>query len=276
MPFNPTVFRQRAITAVLFAAAMVGGVFGGELAFKILFTVVGLGCLWEFFGLVMADGHWAKRVFYCACAVVLWLVFIGIKTAPFQWLMVLPGLVLLIELFDQKSASPFQNAGLVALSSLYVVLPLAALYEIATWYQPGIPGDLVYHPKRVLGLLLLTWSNDTFAYLVGSFIGKTPLFPRISPKKTWEGTVGGGLLTVALGWLLFMVLGEWDFNQWLALGATIALFGTLGDLVESMLKRSLGVKDSGSLLPGHGGMLDRFDAFLFMLPWAWLVLQVVR
>lgn len=275
MPLNPAVFRQRATTAVLFAAAMIGGVFGGRVPFQVLFSIVGFGCLWELFGLVMPNESQLKRGFYSFLALAPWWL-VNTWWSPFDWLPMFVGLVFLVELFDKKSVAPFQNVGQFCLGIFYVAAPLALLKLVAIRPETVGGDDWIYVPQRVMGLLLLTWSNDTFAYLVGSFIGKTPLFARISPKKTWEGTVGGGLLTVGLGWVLFQIFGEWSLAQWLAIGAVIAVSGTLGDLVESMLKRSLGVKDSGTLLPGHGGMLDRFDAFIFMLPWVWLVLQVVK
>ncbi len=114
------------------------------------------------------------------------------------------------------------------------------------------------------------------AYFVGSQLGRRKLFERISPKKTWEGTIGGGLCTVLIAWGLSFLIDDFTVTQWIALGAVAAVFGTLGDLVESMLKRSVGVKDSGNLLPGHGGLLDRFDAFIFALPFYWLTLMLLK
>ncbi len=129
-----------------------------------------------------------------------------------------------------------------------------------------------YSPWRVFGLLGLVWTNDTMAYFVGSQLGKRKLFERISPKKTWEGFIGGGLCTVLMAWGVSHYVPEFTQMQWIMLAVVAAVFGTLGDLVESMLKRSLNIKDSGKLLPGHGGLLDRFDAFLLAIPFYWLVL----
>ncbi|MFN0033994.1 MAG: phosphatidate cytidylyltransferase, partial [Saprospiraceae bacterium] len=112
-------------------------------------------------------------------------------------------------------------------------------------------------------------------YLAGKKFGKHKLFKRISPKKTWEGTIGGAIFTVLVAWGLSFLIQDFTLAQWLALSIVAAIGSNLGDLVESMLKRSVGVKDSGSILPGHGGFLDRFDAFIFCLPFFWLVLQVV-
>ncbi|MBL0246373.1 MAG: phosphatidate cytidylyltransferase [Sphingobacteriales bacterium] len=121
--------------------------------------------------------------------------------------------------------------------------------------------------------MLLVWSNDTAAYLSGRAFGRHKLFERISPKKTWEGTIGGGLFTLFVGWLL-SILFRFSLTTWLGIAALAVLCGTWGDLIESLLKRSLGVKDSGSLLPGHGGVLDRFDALLFVLPFVFAFLYL--
>ena len=125
-----------------------------------------------------------------------------------------------------------------------------------------------FSPNIVFGLLALTWMNDTGAYLVGSQIGKHKLFPRISPKKTWEGSTGGVVFTFVLAYILSLLFDDLRLVDWMFLAAIVGTFGSIGDLIESMLKRSLKIKDSGNLLPGHGGILDRFDAFIFLLPFA--------
>ena len=121
-------------------------------------------------------------------------------------------------------------------------------------------------------MLWLTWTNDTAAYFAGTYLGKNKLFPQISPKKTWEGSFGGLLGTMLMAYGLSVVFPELAASTWIAIGAVVAIFGSIGDLVESMLKRSHQVKDSGTLLPGHGGFLDRFDAFIFLIPFVLLVL----
>jgi len=124
-----------------------------------------------------------------------------------------------------------------------------------------------------LGILFLIWSSDSGAYVVGSLIGRTRLFERISPKKSWEGTIGGGLFSLLVAYILSRYFLEIRTDQWLTLAVIVIVAGILGDLIESMLKRSLQIKDSGSILPGHGGILDRFDALIFAVPFAWVYLQ---
>jgi phosphatidate cytidylyltransferase len=174
--------------------------------------------------------------------------------------------LLIIELFLQ-SEQPFSNIGNYLLGVAYLGIPFSLLISISYWH-----GN--YAPLRVFGLLFLTWTNDTMAYLIGSKIGKTPFFARISPKKTWEGTIGGVVCTFIVAYFFSIWILDFELSEWMLQAAIIAVFGTLGDLVESMLKRSIHVKDSGSILPGHGGFLDRFDSFIFALPFVWLALMI--
>ncbi len=274
---------------------MIGGVYGGSLCCFCLFFLIAAGCLWEFMGLLIPAGESFKKarrimgvvtglIPFLPFRYILWYVecdhnmeaerIAGYWYAHEEALVVTVALVIfasllltIVELF-LAGKSPFAYIGYYLAGLFYIGLPIALLFSIAT------VGSSYYHPNRVFGLLLLVWSNDTVAYFVGSKLGRTKLFERISPKKTWEGTIGGGIGAVLMAWCLSFVFPDFSTPQWLALGVVAAVFGTLGDLVESMLKRSVGVKDSGNLLPGHGGLLDRFDAFIFMIPFAWLVLMI--
>ena len=151
-------------------------------------------------------------------------------------------------------------------SSAYIALPLSTINLLA--FQTG--GEGQYNALLPLSIFVFLWVNDTGAYCVGSLIGKHKLFPRVSPGKTWEGSVGGGLLVLVaaavIGWLTGGEDGSLSIPIWMGLGLVVVVFGTLGDLVESLFKRTLGVKDSGNILPGHGGMLDRFDSSLMAIP----------
>jgi phosphatidate cytidylyltransferase len=133
-----------------------------------------------------------------------------------------------------------------------------------------------FNPYIPLGFLIILWSNDTGAYLAGKSFGKHKLFERISPNKTWEGFVGGLILALFVGFNLAQYFGGLERWQWAVMAVIIAVFGTLGDLVESMLKRTLGVKDSGNILPGHGGLMDRFDGLLLAAPLVFLFLLVCQ
>ncbi|HFC00552.1 MAG TPA: phosphatidate cytidylyltransferase, partial [Phaeodactylibacter sp.] len=186
-------------------------------------------------------------------------------------LLILLALLFLIFIFElfTNSKKPFSNIGNIFLGFFYIGASFALIQFIAI-------NNGVFYPKIILGLLLLTWANDTGAYVIGSQVGKTPLFPRISPNKTWEGSLGGVVVTFVIAWLLGVYVKKLSTTDWLVLAGLVSVFGSIGDLIESMLKRSLGVKDSGNIMPGHGGFLDRFDAFMFLLPFAAVYLLWIR
>ncbi|MEN9610710.1 MAG: hypothetical protein RLZZ628_1524 [Bacteroidota bacterium] len=264
-----TGFQQRAVTATIFAAVMLFGLFCNELTFKGLFAIITGGCLWELTGMLMSkDGlfYSLRRILAVGIGTIPYLIsasYASGELKPFLFLFFLIFIWIILELAAQ-SAQPFQNIGALTTGILYIGVPFALLLSI--YYQ--------YNERLIFGILLLTWSNDTWAYLIGSKIGKTPLLPRISPKKTWEGTIAGFIGCVLTGVLIHYTfhIDKLSLVQWLILGGIVGIFGTIGDLVESMLKRSVGVKDSGSFMPGHGGFLDRFDAFLFIIPFVMLYL----
>ncbi len=273
---------RRASTAVIFVLIMIGGLFGGRLSFIFLFAIITALCLWEYLSMVL--NRYTRRDFtrmllgvgfgltpFVLASILTmspvksndqFVIFTSILFFPFIFL------AFIYELFT-RSANPFQNVGFIVLGMVYIGAPFALLGFIA------FEGEK-FNSWIVFGLLLLTWMNDTGAYLIGSQFGKHPLHPRISPKKTWEGTIGGVVVTFLIAWGFCAVSGELRLQDWMVLALLVSVFGSMGDLVESMLKRSVGVKDSGSLLPGHGGVLDRFDAFIFLLPFAAAYLLWIR
>lgn len=269
--------RQRSITAFFFALVMLGGIYGGPHSFFLLFGLVAVVGAWELGNLVYKheDAHRELRkvlVTVLTAVVYIWIggdIMHWWTMNPFLAVALLPavfGLLATVELF-LAGRTPFPNLGIYFLSVFYLAVPLILLLMIAYGEQ--------YYPNRVLALLLLVWTNDTGAYLFGKKWGKTKLFERISPNKTWEGTLGGAFFAILISWGLSFLIHDFTLFQWLALSVVAAIGSNVGDLVESMLKRSVGVKDSGSIMPGHGGILDRFDAFIFCLPFYWLVLQWV-
>ena len=253
---------------------MIVGMYTGPYTFTLLFLVITGGCLFEFFSMTLERYTRRDRVrkafgiavgllpFFLVSSLSLGHVsdpetFIQVSSllfAPFIFT------VFIYELYS-NSQEPFGNIAYIVLGLFYIGIPFALVSFIA------FDGDVFYY-RVVFGLLLLTWVNDTGAYLVGSQFGKTPLFPRISPNKTWEGSIGGAVTCILFGYVLHLLFDEIGLIQWLVLATIVGVFGGIGDLVESMLKRSVGVKDSGNLLPGHGGLLDRFDAFIFVIPFA--------
>lgn len=178
---------------------------------------------------------------------------------------------LLVDLFSTKPAKLKDTTGKIVELIGYVIIPFILIIKL-----PFIGGNAIfsYNPYIIIGMFVLIWANDTFAYIVGKAIGKNKLFERISPKKTVEGFVGGALFTVASAYVLGLYYTFITPGQWMAIAAILSIFGTLGDLVESKFKRTAGVKDSGNIMPGHGGILDRLDSVLFAIPFLFLYYQI--
>jgi phosphatidate cytidylyltransferase len=276
------VLVRRGITALIFVTVMLGGIYASPYSFVLLFALVTGLCLWEFFNIVLlhnARRDLIRRWLGIALGLIPYLLATIMQLNLLQEREAFVALFALLffplifsafiyELYT-RSEQPFVNLAFIALGVVYIGVPFGLLEFIA--FEQG-----QFHPNLVFGLLAMTWMNDTGAYLLGSRFGKTPLFPRISPKKTWEGTAGGGVMTLLLALVLYQALGSLALIDWLILAAIVSVFGPLGDLVESMLKRSNQIKDSGALLPGHGGLLDRFDAFIFLLPFAAAYISWIR
>lgn len=196
--------------------------------------------------------------------------FDAILIEPLRWQqLIYPmfGFIFFAELYRKKK-QPFHNIAFTLTGILYTVLPFGLLSEIAAFQN-------TYNPGILLGYFILIWTSDTFAYLVGRKIGKNKLFERISPKKSWEGSIGGALAALIMAWGLSQIYTDIELWIWLSIAIIIVITGTLGDLTESLLKRNLGVKDSGNILPGHGGLLDRFDAILLSAPFVWAFLGLL-
>jgi phosphatidate cytidylyltransferase len=199
---------------------------------------------------------------------------------PVKYLLAVTPLMLVlmvIELF-RREEKPFDSLAHTFFPVIYIVLPFC-LFPFSAFGHSGLDSLIphkyeLFSPGIVVGFLILLWTNDTGAYLTGISIGRHRLMERISPKKSWEGFFGGLILTLAAGWLLSVWLGVVDKKGWLIISVIISISGTFGDLIESMLKRSIGVKDSGTIMPGHGGFLDRFDSAIASFPLVFLFLAL--
>ena len=179
-----------------------------------------------------------------------------------------------------KNEDPIHDWAYTMMAQLYIALPFSLLNTLA--FHSTSQGLVAYDAVLPLSVFVFLWMNDTGAYLCGSLLGKHKLFPRISPGKSWEGSIGGGILVIAVAVLVWYLTDQYQLNQlgltaieWAGLGLTVVIFGTWGDLVESLFKRTLGIKDSGNILPGHGGMLDRFDSSLLAIPAAVVYLYTI-
>ena len=193
-------------------------------------------------------------------------------------LLILPMLavIMIIELY-RKQEKPFDALSHTFFPLIYTVIPLS-LFPFSAYNHGGLEtliphGNIIFSPGIVVGFFLLIWANDTGAYLIGVTLGKHRLLERISPKKSWEGFIGGMVLAVVVSWLLSRWLGVVSPVKWAIIALIISIIGTYGDLVESMLKRSTGIKDSGDIMPGHGGFLDRFDSTVMAFPIVFLFIS---
>ena len=264
-------FIQRAVTGVLFVIVLVGCILYSPLSFGILFTIISVLSVHEFAQLVSKSSEVSiNKPITALGGAYLFLALMSFCTQQSVGARVfLPYLGLLLymmitELYLKKK-NPTGNWAYSMLSQLYVALPFALLNVLA-FQNSSETGSVTYNPILPLSIFVFIWLSDTGAYCVGSLIGKHRLFERISPKKSWEGSIGGGIFSIAssLGFAhFFPFMPGW---QWVGLAIVVVIFGTWGDLTESLMKRQLGIKDSGNILPGHGGMLDRFDSALMAIP----------
>lgn len=276
-------FWTRAITGTLFVAVMVGCIVWSYLSTCILFGIIVLVGLWEFYTLLEKSGNSPQKYFGIISGLGIF-IFSVLAMARFSLLgvlyclvffLILSFLTFFIELF-RNMPSAITNISQTLLGVIYVVFPFSVLLCLQFFHPDILGGEKVFNPHRLLGFFLLVWSNDTFAYLSGRAIGKTKLLERISPKKTWEGTIGGVVLTQGAAYVISIYFTEIEQIHWHVIALLVSVFGTLGDLVESMFKRSLGVKDSGSIFPGHGGVLDRFDGVLLSAPFVVTYLMLIK
>lgn len=262
----------RTITGVFFVAAIVVG-FMNPLAMTFLFAIVTGMTIWEFVGLVNERPYVQVNQFISTVAgVYLFLAmaghcsgYVNTDTVFIPYLITI--IYLLIAELYLKAKDPINNWAYTMLPQLYIALPFSMLNVLA------FPVQGQFSFVLPLSVFVFLWTNDTGAYLSGSLLGRHKLFPRISPGKSWEGSIGGGILVLVMAVLVWWLLdvyapGQPNLTiwQWCGLGLVVVVFGTWGDLVESLLKRTLGIKDSGNILPGHGGMLDRFDSSLMAIP----------
>lgn len=267
-------FIIRTITGTLFVAAIVVS-FLSPTAMTLLFALVTGLTVWEFTGLVnRREGVDTNRMICTVAGVYFFLAVVGFCSALTPPTVFIPYLITIIYLLVAelyaKNPDPISTWAHTMMSQLYIALPFSMLGVLAF---RATPEGTVYTYLMPLSVFVFLWINDSGAYCCGSLLGRHKLFPRISPGKSWEGSVGGAVFVAAaavLVWHLTELYGVNDLQlsavEWVGLGLVVTVFGTWGDLVESLFKRTLGIKDSGKILPGHGGMLDRFDSSLLALP----------
>jgi phosphatidate cytidylyltransferase len=266
---------QRSITGVVFVFLIVLSIHLGHLYFSALFFVVNIIALWEFFTLLekkeIAANKYAGIVvgsFLFASNAIIALELLPRAILHINFLAIF--MIFLLELY-RKHQHPFTNIAFTFFGVLYIAVPFSLLNYFP---NPTLVGNSDYM-ELLLGFFILVWVNETFAYIVGISIGKHRLFERISPKKSWEGAIGGGVMSLVAAFVISHFYIQISLLDWLIISSIVVVFGTYGDLFESMFKRSIKAKDSGALLPGHGGVLDRFDGVFMAAPFVYVYLLLI-
>jgi len=259
----------RSLSGALFVVLVIGSIFLSPYAFGLLFLIFSIIGTHELLRMsnLLANISPNKYLAFGASIITYISIWFSILQNNFQWIifcvLLLP-IALLAELYRKKE-TPMMNVIYTLFPALYISLPLALLNYFIT-FEKGL---------LLIAFFVTIWAGDTFAYIVGSLIGKHRLFERISPKKSWEGTIGSMVLTMGFSLFYTDLFGLFNWWQWMIFVVICLISGSYGDLVESLFKRSVGVKDSGKIMPGHGGVLDRFDAVLLASPFIFVFLQII-
>lgn len=268
----------RVLTGAVFGVTLLGAILYGHTSFAALFTLVTMLAVNEFSNLV----HEYKKTTFSTLLAVLGGAYLFIALYATAHLGVegslalfVPYIMLLVYTFVRQlyktEGSSLDNYAYFVLTQVYAALPFALLNILST---VGATGD-TYSYTLPLAIFVFIWCNDTGAFFVGCSIGRHKMWERVSPKKTWEGTIGGVVVAMIAGYVMSLFFTQLNVWQWMGMAAVVAVAGTYGDLIESCMKREMGIKDSGNILPGHGGILDRFDSTLLAAPSALIYLSII-
>lgn len=295
MALNLKTLATRSMSAAVFVVLLIGCVYWNYISFSVFFFAVSMIGLNEFYKIAEKMGAKPLKIVGFAIGILTYLSFMPLNNflvtqSNFSGLseiefiitnsiqkiaitieIIAPFIILAFALFSKKENS-IQNAMFTIGGIIYAVSPFMLLNQ-TVYFDSGIDNPS-FSPKLILGIIFLIWSNDTFAYLGGSLFGKHKMIERVSPGKTWEGTIIGVLITFALSFTFNSFIFKLDDYSWPILGILIPVLATIGDLVESKLKREAGIKDSGSIMPGHGGVLDRFDSLIFVSPFVYVFFKL--
>jgi phosphatidate cytidylyltransferase len=274
---------RRTVTGAFIVVFVLGGLWLHPVSFFIVGAVMIAGTQYEYYTIVRSTGIRPQLLTGMITGLLIYFISTMVSVGWFpveSFLALIPmlSIVMAFELF-RKSERPFDSLAHTFFSILYTAVPFS-LFPFTAFNHQGIPpliemSGVEFSPGILIGFFLLLMTNDTGAYLVGSSVGRHRLMERISPKKSWEGFIGGFILTLLVSRFLSGWLGVADTNGWMNIAVIISVAGTLGDLIESMLKRSLGLKDSGTIMPGHGGFLDRFDSVIVAFPLVYLYIVLL-
>ncbi|WP_333876771.1 phosphatidate cytidylyltransferase [Flavobacterium sp.] len=262
-----TTTLTRALSGAVYVLLLVGATLYSQYSFLLLFGLLLLFSVVEFCKLVHL-----KPIFPLLIATGGYILFnLNNTVKTNEILLLIAALTVsvraLLFLFEKKDRHLDQLSKYVFLIG-YLIIPIIIFTKIPFVYN-------IYVPEIIISILIIIWANDTFAYLVGITMGKNKLFERISPKKTVEGFAGGVIFSIVAGIILAQFYLHQDTTKWIIIAMIVSAFGTLGDLIESKFKRIAGVKDSGTIMPGHGGFLDRLDSIIFVAPFVYLFYQII-
>ncbi|WP_238944434.1 phosphatidate cytidylyltransferase [Sandaracinomonas limnophila] len=266
---------QRVIAAVIAVPFLIFCIQFSDYTFLGLFLIIGALAQLEFYKLIGSmEGNLPLTFFGTFCGIVMHLLTFFIEKGVLAYqnyyiLSPLLTLIFFIKLYKKQDVNPFQNIAYTFLGLIYVALPFALLTVLAFVKNEN------YDPQIILGCLFLLWASDSGAYFAGTKFGKTKLFERVSPKKSWEGSIGGFVSAMLVAFILGKFFTNYTLIEWISIGVIIVVAGTYGDLVESLFKRSINIKDSANTIPGHGGFLDRFDGLLLSIPFIIALLKLV-
>jgi phosphatidate cytidylyltransferase len=277
-----STFLRRTLTAFWIVVFILGGFWLHPVSFYLTGLVIIAGGQYEYYRMIRKTGAMPQTITGMITGIALYsistLVAAGLISKDYYLILLPLSLGIMITELYRNQDKPFNSIAHTFFGVFYIAFPFS-LFPYLAFSRTGIGsllphGMMVFSPGLVVGFMLILWANDTGAYLTGAAFGRHRLMERISPKKSWEGCVGGALISVLAAWLISGWLGTVSVIDWIVIALLISITGTFGDLIESMLKRSAGVKDSGKIMPGHGGFLDRFDSTLVSFPFVFLFVSL--
>jgi len=266
---------QRALSGFVFVSVLIFSILYSKITFISLFFILMIFCLYEFQKMIKL-----KSLFPYLIGILLFIFgnILNVEDLPSIMIFEYVGVALFLTIFMSfasilfaKKEEVISHLGKIFLTIIYIVVPFTLMVQI-----PFLNTEYSYVNTIILGVFILIWTNDTFAFLIGKNFGKHKLLKRISPNKTIEGFVGGMVFTFIASFILANVFTSLSIDKWIVIAGIVSVFGVLGDLIESMFKRQAGVKDSSNFIPGHGGFLDRFDSVIFAAPFIFIYLQLVQ
>jgi phosphatidate cytidylyltransferase len=273
---------RRTITGAFIVIFVLGGLWLHPVTFFLVGAVILAGTQKEYYTMVRSTGVKPQVITGIITGFLVYFIstLVAIRIIPREsYLVMIPimSTIMVVEIY-RKNEKPFDSLAHTFFSILYTAIPVS-MFPYSAFGRTGLQplfsiSNLEFSPGMLMGFFLLLWANDTGAYLFGSAFGKHRLMERISPKKSWEGFFGGLTVTLIVSRLLSNFLGVVDVKGWIYIALIVTIAGTFGDLIESMLKRSVGFKDSGTIMPGHGGFLDRFDSVVIAFPLVYLYIAL--